>query len=41
MKTAADLKNELNRIHRKPYPAYKDLRGSYRFKGYTLVIDLG
>lgn len=39
MKTAADLKNELNRIHRKPYPAYKDLRGSYRFKGYTLAIE--
>lgn len=39
MKTASDLRNELKRIHRRPYPAYKDLKGSYRFKGFTLVID--
>jgi predicted ABC-class ATPase len=39
MKTANELKNELKKIHRKPYPAYKGLKGSYRFQGYTLVID--
>jgi predicted ABC-class ATPase len=39
MKTASELKNELKKIHRKPYPAYKGLKGSYRFQGYTLVID--
>lgn len=39
MKTANDLLNELNKIHRKPYPAYKGLKGSYRFQGYLLGID--
>lgn len=39
MKTSRELKEELNRIHRKPYPAYKGLKGDYRFPGYVLTID--
>lgn len=39
MKTSVDLRQELNIIDRKSYPAYKSLRGIYDFKGYTLSID--
>lgn len=39
MKSQTDLLQELNRIHKKPYPAYKSLKGSYRFDGYILTID--
>lgn len=39
MNTDLQLKNHLDRIHRKSYPAYKDLKGSYRFPGYILHID--
>lgn len=39
MKSINDLQNELNKIHRKPYPAYKGLKGMYRFPGYLLGID--
>ncbi|MCI8485385.1 MAG: ABC-ATPase domain-containing protein [Lachnospiraceae bacterium] len=39
MKTSYDLKDLLNRIDHKGYPAYKDTRGSYQFKGYLLSID--
>lgn len=39
MKTNRELKEELNRIHRKPYPAYKGLKGTYRFENYILAID--
>lgn len=39
MKTASDLKQQLMGADQKPYPAYKELKGSYRFKGYTLFID--
>ena len=39
MKTFHDLQNELNRVHKKPYPAYKDLKGSYRFPSYILAVD--
>ena len=39
MKSAADLKTELLKINRKPYPAYKGLKGEYDFKQYTLFID--
>lgn len=39
MKTSRELKEELNRIHRKPYPAYKGLKGDYRFDNYVLTID--
>lgn len=39
MNTEIQLKEQLNRINRKSYPAYKDLRGSYQFQGYVLHID--
>ena len=39
MYTDVQLREQLKRIHRKSYPAYKDLRGSYRFPGYILHID--
>lgn len=39
IKSALDLNVELKRIDKKPYPAYKSLKGAYDFKGYTLVID--
>lgn len=39
MKTANDLHNILNEIHRKSYPAYKSLKGRYHFNNYTLSID--
>ncbi len=39
MDTDAILKKQLGRIHRKSYPAYKDLKGSYRFPGYILHIE--
>ena len=34
-----DLRNILNRIDHKGYPAYKDIKGSYDFGRYTLNID--
>lgn len=34
-----NLRKTLLSIHRKSYPAYKSLRGSYDFKTYTLSID--
>ena len=39
MQTSAELKNLLQRIDHKGYPAYKDTRGSYEFPGYVLSID--
>lgn len=39
MKTAAELERHLMSIHRKSYPAYKDLKGQYRFPKYILSID--
>lgn len=39
MQTAADLKNLLNRIDHRGYPAYKDTKGVYQFPGYQLSID--
>ena len=39
MNTDRQLRMELERIHRKSYPAYKDLKGSYQFPGYILHID--
>lgn len=39
MKTSADLRELLNRIDHKGYPAYKDTRGSWQFDGYVLSID--
>ena len=39
MQTSSDLKQILNRIDRRGYPAYKDTRGAYQFPGYVLSID--
>lgn len=39
MQTSAELKNLLQRIDHKGYPAYKDTRGTYEFPGYMLSID--
>ena len=35
MKSKTELRQELERIHRKSYPAYKDLRGQYDFGDYV------
>lgn len=39
MQTSTELRNLLNRIDHKSYPAYKDTRGMYQFPGYILSID--
>lgn len=39
MQSAAELKQLLNRIDHRGYPAYKDTRGQYQFQGYVLSID--
>lgn len=39
MKTSADLRELLNRIDHKGYPAYKDTKGVWQFEGYVLSID--
>lgn len=39
MKTKQELQTILRQIDHKGYPAYKQLRGSYRFDGYFLHID--
>lgn len=39
MQTSAELKNLLQCIDHKGYPAYKDTRGTYEFPGYVLSID--
>lgn len=39
MKTSQELKNTLRQIDHKGYPAYKQLRGVYRFDVYCLSID--
>lgn len=39
MKSAVELRELLNRIDHKGYPAYKDTRGVYQFEGYLLGID--
>lgn len=36
---ASQLEQQLMSIHRKSYPAYKSLQGSYRFPGFVLHID--
>jgi predicted ABC-class ATPase len=38
-RTALDLQRTLQRIDGRGYPAYKDLRGSYRFDDFTLSLD--
>lgn len=37
--TREDLQRSLHRIDGKGYPAYKDIRGSYEFDEFTLLID--
>ena len=39
LKSKTELRQELERIHRKSYPAYKDLRGQYDFGDYVLSVD--
>lgn len=39
MKTHNDLRELLNRIDHRGYPAYKDTRGIYQFDKYVLSID--
>ena len=39
MQSAAELKQLLNRIDHRGYPAYKDTKGQYQFTGYILSID--
>jgi len=39
MRTAEDLRISLKGIHRKSYPAYKSLAGSYKFGQYVLNIE--
>ena len=39
MQTDRQLRDLLKSIDHKSYPAYKSLRGSYRFPGYVLSID--
>lgn len=39
MKQADDLQSLLRSVHRKSYPAYKSLKGSYQFDRYVLSID--
>ena len=39
MKRSEDLRELLNRIDRRSYPAYKDTAGKYQFPKYILSID--
>ena len=39
MKRSEDLRDTLNRIDRRSYPAYKDTAGQYQFPKYILSID--
>lgn len=39
MQTSAQLQDSLRSINRKSYPAYKSLKGEYRFDRYILSID--
>ena len=39
MQSAIELRNKLKSIDHRGYPAYKELRGQYDFKDYTLSID--
>lgn len=38
-KTSNDLQTKLHAIHQKGYPAYKELRGTYKFPNYLFCID--
>ena len=39
MRSASDLKRELDRINGRGYKSYKDLEGQYKFDNYVLSID--
>lgn len=39
MQSAAELKQLLDRINHRGYPAYKDTKGQYQFQGYVFSID--
>ena len=39
MQSEAELRSLLSRIDHRGYPAYKDIRGSYQFRGYMLSIE--
>lgn len=39
MDTSSKLRSQLASIHKKSYPAYKSLRGSYDFQNYILHIE--
>lgn len=39
MQSAAELKQLLDRIDHRGYPAYKDTKGKYQFQGYVFSID--
>lgn len=39
MSSQDDLRHILNRIDGKGYPAYKDIRGKYKFPEFTLLVD--
>ena len=39
MQNSELLRQQLHSIHRKSYPAYKGLRGAYRFENFILSID--
>lgn len=39
MRLAEELRELLNRIDHRGYPAYKDTQGAYQFPGYVLSID--
>ena len=39
MQQSTDLQNLLHSVHKKSYPAYKALKGSYQFNNYILSID--
>mgnify|MGYP004640050911 FL=1 len=39
MQSSTDLQQTLRSIDHKSYPAYKSLKGTYRFPAYTLSID--
>ena len=39
MQSAEELKQLLDRIDHRGYPAYKDTKGKYQFQGYVFSID--
>ncbi|NEO26753.1 MAG: ABC-ATPase domain-containing protein [Kamptonema sp. SIO4C4] len=39
MPTSANLRSTLNRLDNASYKAYKDIKGSYDFEDFTLIID--